>query len=253
MFEQTFVPGPARTRRAWTVAVSFCGQTALAALAALVPLVFYDSLPGVQLSYRAPAPPRPVNRPAQKAVKIVDVKYVPREGPITSPSFIPPKIAAINEIAAPPSLAPAGNWVGVPGGTGDPNASGFGSEIVNATAAIAPPPSAAAKAAEPGAAKRPEPPKRIRLSSILPANLVRRVVPEYPAIARQVRVEGTVRLQAVIGRDGTIRQLEFVSGPALLARAAMDAVRQWVYRPTMLNNEPVEVITIIEVNFVLHQ
>jgi len=83
------------------------------------------------------------------------------------------------------------------------------------------------------------------------AKLVRKVLPEYPQIARAARISGTVRLIGTIAKDGTIRNLEIVSGHPLLARAAIQAVEQWVYRPTLLNGKPVEVVAPIEVNFTL--
>jgi protein TonB len=83
------------------------------------------------------------------------------------------------------------------------------------------------------------------------ALLVNRVVPAYPELARQIRLEGTVRLQAVIGRDGTVQSLEILSGHPILARAAVAAVREWRYRPTLLRGEPVEVETLITVIFTL--
>jgi protein TonB len=83
------------------------------------------------------------------------------------------------------------------------------------------------------------------------ALLIHRVEPHYPALARQMRLEGTVRLHAIIGIDGAVRELEVESGHPLLARAAREAVLQWRYRPTRLNGEPVEVETTIEVIFEL--
>jgi protein TonB len=83
------------------------------------------------------------------------------------------------------------------------------------------------------------------------AKLLRKVIPEYPALARMSRVAGTVRLIGIIGKDGTIQDLQVVSGNPLLTRTALDAVRQWVYKPTLLNGQPVEVMAPIEVNFTL--
>jgi protein TonB len=77
--------------------------------------------------------------------------------------------------------------------------------------------------------------------------------PLYPPIAKVTRTQGTVRIQASIGRDGSIRNLQLISGPPLLVAAAIEAVRQWRYKPTLLNGEPVEVITEIAVNFALSQ
>ena len=85
------------------------------------------------------------------------------------------------------------------------------------------------------------------------AKLLRKVIPEYPALARSARISGVVRLIGTIGEDGTIRNLQLVSGHPLLVRAAMEAVGQWIYKPTLLNGKPVEVIAPIEVTFSLGQ
>ncbi len=98
----------------------------------------------------------------------------------------------------------------------------------------------------------PTPSKPITVTSdIQSAKLLRKVIPVYPQIAIMARVSGTVHLMGTIGEDGMIEQVQVVSGPAMLVQAAVDAVRQWVYRPTMLNNKPVEVIAPIEVIFSL--
>ncbi len=83
------------------------------------------------------------------------------------------------------------------------------------------------------------------------AMLIRRVEPLYPTIARQIHLSGTVELRAIIAKDGGVIDLEVVSGNPILVRAAVDAVRQWRYRPTLLNKQPVEVQTFITVKFVL--
>ena len=85
------------------------------------------------------------------------------------------------------------------------------------------------------------------------ARIINRVQPSYPPLARQTRISGTVRLHAIIGKDGTIQQLEVMNGHPLLQQAALDAVRQWRYQPTLLNGEPVEVDTTIDVIFSLNQ
>ena len=84
------------------------------------------------------------------------------------------------------------------------------------------------------------------------AELVFRPEPQYPALARQMRISGTVELEGVIGTDGHLRELRIVSGHPLLARAALQAVSQWVYKPTLLNGDPVEVIAPITVTFRLN-
>jgi protein TonB len=81
--------------------------------------------------------------------------------------------------------------------------------------------------------------------------LIRQVKPTYPALARSARIQGVVVLQAVISKDGSIENLHLVSGHPMLAPAAIDAVKQWKYKPYFLNGEPVEVETTINVNFTL--
>ena len=88
---------------------------------------------------------------------------------------------------------------------------------------------------------------------VLEAQLILRIEPQYPSLARQTRTEGAVQLHAIISQDGRITSLEVISGHPFLVKAALDAVRQWRYRPTMLNGEPVEVETSITVIFRLHQ
>jgi len=82
-------------------------------------------------------------------------------------------------------------------------------------------------------------------------NLIHRVQPEYPALAKQARIQGTVVLRAVINREGTIQDLQVLSGHPLLVQAAINAVRQWRYRPYYLNDQAVEVETQVTVNFTL--
>jgi protein TonB len=105
----------------------------------------------------------------------------------------------------------------------------------------------------PALAKTPAPaPKRIRLAArVVEANLIRDVTPTYPAEAGRERIEGTVILQAVIGKDGTVQDVQVVSGLPLLAQAAIDAVKQWRYKPYLLNGEPVEVDSRITINFTM--
>lgn len=105
----------------------------------------------------------------------------------------------------------------------------------------------------PGEPSKPKPPSSpIRVGgNVQEANIVHRVLPVYPSLAKQARISGVVRLEGVITRDGAIKRLRVVSGHPLLVQSALDAVGQWLYRPTLLNGEPVEVIAPIEVSFLL--
>ena len=106
----------------------------------------------------------------------------------------------------------------------------------------------------PMVAKTPEPTpiKRIRVASrVAEANLIHDVTPQYPPEAGRARIEGAVVLLAVIGTDGTVKDMRVESGLPVLAQAAMDAVKQWRYKPYMVNGEPVEVDSRITINFTL--
>ena len=97
-------------------------------------------------------------------------------------------------------------------------------------------------------------PQRIRVGgNVQQAKLLKQPKPVYPPLAKQARIQGTVRFNAIIGKDGTIQNLNVVSGHPLLIPSATEAVKQWVYQPTLLNGEPVEVVTQIDVNFTLTQ
>jgi TonB family protein len=95
-------------------------------------------------------------------------------------------------------------------------------------------------------------PQRVRIGgNVAQKKMIHQVQPVYPQIAKTAHVQGTVILHAIIAKGGTIQELQYVSGPALLMRSAMDAVRQWRYEPTLLNGEPVEVDTKISIVFTL--
>jgi TonB family protein len=116
-----------------------------------------------------------------------------------------------------------------------------------------------AKAEESGgdttAGQMPPPPAGVQCirvgAEVQAANLIRTVPPVYPQLAEEARIQGTVRFRMIIAADGHVQNLQLVSGHPLLVKAARDAVQQWVYRPTLLNGEPVEVVTTVDVNFTL--
>jgi TonB family protein len=106
----------------------------------------------------------------------------------------------------------------------------------------------------PSADANPAPPQRIRVgANVQQSKLISQPRPVYPPEAKQARIQGAVHLNAIIAKDGTIQHLEVISGEPVLVQAALDAVKQWVYQPTLLNGQPVEVQTEITVNFMLSQ
>jgi TonB family protein len=132
---------------------------------------------------------------------------------------------------------------GVPGG----NAGGVIGGIIGSVPTGAPPPP------PPYAAGQPTTPQRIRVGgTVQQAKLIRQAKPVYPPLARQAGISGHVLLSVILGKDGTIQNLTVAGGHPLLVPAAVEAVKQWVYQPTLLNGEPVEVVTQIDVNFALN-
>jgi len=174
------------------------------------------------------------------------VKVIPRQfdaGRLVAPKTIPKDIAMIREEELPPPMSGGGGVVGgVPGGV----PGGVIGGIIGSVPTAAPPP--------PPPPEKPKPvtPSRIRVGgAVTAANIAKMVRPTYPPLAKQARIQGTVRFNAIIAKDGTIQNLTVVTGHPLLIPSATEAVRQWIYKPTQLNGEPVEVQTQIDVNFTL--
>jgi protein TonB len=252
MFEQTFVESGNQTRKGASVFVSFIVQVALITVAVLIPLIFTDSLPKTQLTsflVAPPPPPPPPPPPAAAPVKVV--KVIPRQfdaNKLQAPKTIPKEIANIKEEELPPMAGTPGVVGGVPGGVPGGTPGGVLGGIIGSVPSAAPPPPPVKEA------PKPVTPKSVRVGgNVMAAKLVRQPKPTYPPLAKQARIQGTVRFNAVIGKDGTIQNLTLVSGHPLLIPSAQEAVRQWLYQPTTLNGEAVEVVTTIDVNFTLSQ
>ncbi|MDX2151256.1 MAG: energy transducer TonB [Bryobacteraceae bacterium] len=256
MFEQAMLAPQPQGRKAWTMLVSFTCQCALVGLAILVPLLDPQSMPRTMLlsTLISPElPPAAAPPPAPEAIRATVRRVVTQfDGSrLLAPTTIPDKPAIIDETDLPPAGAFAGGVPGgVPGGIPGGVANGvIGSIITQTPMAAPPPPVQAVKPKE-----EPKPVQRIRQGgNVQEGLLLNRVIPLYPPLAKAARIHGVVRLQGIIGTDGRIQHLQVISGHPLLIQAALDAVRQWIYRPTMLNGDPVEVIAPIEVRFLLNQ
>jgi periplasmic protein TonB len=226
------------TRRSWTTLTSFALQVLVTGILLLVPLIRPIALPflkplatAVMLS-PPPGPPPSVQSHAIEHPAESNLSH----GVLIMPRTIPTHIRDIQEESGPPQVALSGPYVFGSNGAGDPN--GMPYSLGNSGAAVVPPPPPAV----------PHPP---RVSHMMEGNLIRRVQPAYPPLARSARIQGQVVLAAIISREGSIEKLRVLAGHPMLVHAAVEAVSQWRYRPYILNSEPVEVETQITVNFLL--
>ena len=243
MFEDSLIEsgGKLKTKRGATTLFSFVLQMILLGVLILIPLLYTEALPKQQLMTFLVAPPPPPPPPPTAAAPIKVVKQIQTEiinGQLRTPTKIPQKIQMIKEEEAPPPMnSMAGVVGGVPGGVPGGQMGGVIGGIISSTPVSVP------KAATP---------TRVRVSQgVTQGLLIRKVQPTYPPLARQARIQGQVLLQAEISKDGTIQNLRLISGHPMLTSAAIDAVKQWRYKPYILNGEPVEVETQITVNFTL--
>lgn len=228
-----------RFRGGWAALCSFALQSLGIGMLFLLPLIYTQALPHLSLLGQLVAPtpppgPPPAPSPARAQTRQAASNMSGTE--VVMPARIPPTVANIDESAV-PSAPDLGNWVsGSSGTSGTRNLAAdlFGNEV-RAMPVAPPAPSA--------------PPTRV--SHMMEGNLIHRVQPEYPALARQAHIQGAVVLRAVISREGKIENLQTLSGHPMLVPAAIAAVRQWRYRPYLLNDQPVEVETTVTVNFVL--
>jgi periplasmic protein TonB len=242
MFEDSLLEsgGRLKTRRGRTTTFAIILEIALIGVMVLLPLIFTEALPKQQLMTFLVAPPPPPPPPPPSAAPVKIVKQIQTDivnGALRTPTKIPQKIQMIKEDEAPPQMAATGVVGGVPGGIPGGQMGGVIGGIISST---------------PVAVPKVATPQRVRVSSgVSTGLLIRKVNPNYPPLARQARIQGTVVLHAVISKEGSIENLTLVSGHPMLAPAAIDAVKQWKYKPYLLNGEPVEVDTEVQVNFTL--
>lgn len=219
-----------RSRR-WMVATFLFNGSILLCLI-LIPLIYPEALPHQGLIYLLttppPPPPTPPPPPERTAQTFHGAPQMP-DGVLTAPILIPrtPFIPNAPE-------QPTGEiLIGLGPGSGSPN--GPGSIFQTHRPAVI--------HADRGPVRLP--------STIVAGLLIHKVTPTYPPIAIATHQEGTVVLQATISKSGTIENLRAVSGPPMLQQAAIDAVQRWAYRPYLLNGEPVEVETTVNVVFTM--
>ena len=240
MFEDATFDSASRikTKSKSTVVLSFVLESVALVILALIPLIFTEALPsrGLMTFLVAPPPPPPPPPPAEAPRVRVIPRVVQQTTQMVQPRAIPKQIAIIEE--APAALV-GGAVGGVVGGVAGGSLGGALGGMISAAPPPPPPPPPV-----------PEAPIRVG-GQVQAAKMVSQVPPGYPPLARQARIQGTVRLEAIIDRDGNVKSLSVVSGHPLLVQAALDAVSKWKYQATLLNGTPVEVATTIDVNFVM--
>jgi TonB family protein len=248
MFQSTFVGGGDDARKPLSFLVSILSQTVFVCVLILVPLLTSPALPTQRFVSFLLAPPSPPP-PAPPALPQIAAVAAPTE--VFDDRLIAPKAMPdqAKEIIDPPerSVGVVGLDRLVSGPTGVEG--GVIASMIGREFAPLPPKPSPAPVVE-KVQPRLDGPVRVH-STIQQAKLLRKIAPQYPRPARDVRVQGTVQLNAIIATDGTIRSIKLISGHPFLAKAAIDAVKQWRYAPTLLNGEPVEVATRIDVNFKL--
>ena len=241
--------GVQRKRKAFATAVSFLLNCLAVGGLLLVPLLFTEELPKAQLLtfLVAPPPPPPPPPPAAEQQIAKVVRQIQSDllstGALRTPARIPQKVQIINEEDAPPPMPVASGGVigGVPGGVPGGQLGGVIGGIVNSTSRL----NIAPKFV-------PATPQRVRISQgVTKGLLIHRIEPPYPPLARAARVQGDVVLKAIIDRNGDIQDLQLITGHPMLVPAAIAAVKQWRYKPYLLNGQPVEVETTITVIFTL--
>src|SRR5271166_893480 len=224
-----------KTNKSWTVMISAIVQTTILGILILIPLIYTEALPKAMLSTLLIAPPPPPPPPPPPTVVKTIVKPVARlitSGKLMQPRAIPKEVAVFKEAELPPDVI---NNTGAQGGVfgGIP-----GQGMVSGP--VAPPP------------PKPAAPQRVKQGgNVTAASILTQTRPLYPPLARQARIQGNVVLHAIIDKEGKVAQLEVISGHPLLVQSALDAVKQWRYKPTLLNGDPVEVDTTIQVTFTM--
>jgi periplasmic protein TonB len=231
-----------------TLPIAYMFEVILVGTMVLVPLIYTEALPKGQLMgiLMAPPPPPPPPPPPVAAVAVVKIRKVTVDDIMRAPTVIPKTTAKIKDEQDVAPTGAVGVVGGVPGGVPGGTIGGVLGGVIGGvlSSAVAPPPPP----------PKPSAPKRIRVGGqVESAKLIFQPRPEYPPLAKMARIQGSVRLEAVISKDGTIQDLKVLSGHPLLVKSALEAVQRWRYQPTLLNGEPVEVITEVDVNFTLSE
>jgi protein TonB len=244
VFEQSILINHG-SNKPWSFVASVSAELVAVSLMILIPLTCTDHLPDFHWkSVTVAAPVRPIqpvdltHQASGSFTQTIFSRATRIWNPFAPKNDAQPASPMSSTMDLPPGFIPTGDQSGGSIAIG---------ELVGKPVAVQP--------YKPQTVEKPTPPSGpIRVSiGVQTALLVNRVMPVYPPLAKSAHVSGVVHLIGIISKDGTIRDLKVISGHPMLTRAALDAVSQWVYKPTLLNNEAVEVIAPIDVNFTLSQ
>jgi protein TonB len=237
MFEQSLLADQSGGRKTATFAASLTAQIVAAGVLLVAPMFYHEVLPALRMPEMVPV----LARWQPPEAPVTESRPTARSSGLASPGvFHPPVVLhsdypqagmVIIDLDAP--ALPANPGIALPTGSSSTNLPRFEPAPV-----------------KPEVVKPPEAPVIVG-GAVQAAKLVKQVVPAYPLPARQMRISGVIHLLGIIAKDGTIQRLQVLSGHPLLRQAAIDAVSQWVYRPTILNGQPVEVEAPIDVIFTL--
>ena len=238
VFHSLIASGHLRPRSRWAAVGSLVFQSLVLLTLIVAPLYRTIPLPKretVTMLYLQPAAAAGSNATKLRAPMSVST-YVPTSKTISAP------VHTTQEAPVAPVGTTGGVVGGVPGGVVGGLGGGTFSAMLNSAPSVP----------VPARSLEPTPVKRIRVAArVVEANLVHDVPPQYPPEAGRARLEGAVVLMAVIGQDGTVKDVRVESGLPILAQAAIDAVKQWRYKPYLIDGEPVEVDSRITINFTL--
>jgi periplasmic protein TonB len=253
MFEQSTLASGPNGKRVWTAILGVTSQVVLVGGAVMVPIIWPQVMPHSQLMaiFLPPVPPGPPAK-GEPEKPVTRARAVPRTEfhGFVAPSRIPTSVPVVVD-------EPVGTVVGSPNGdsraTGVGVPDGFFSDLPVNAIRVEPPVIRAAVALPVAPKLEPVVTKQYRVGGdVKLGRLLRKVEPAYPPIAKAAHVSGVVQLEAVVGTDGRVHSVRVLGGSALLARAAQDAVMQWVYEPSKLNDVLIEVVANIAVTFTLN-
>ncbi len=257
MFEQSILTNGPAGKKAWTTMLGFTGQVALVSLAVMAPMVFPQVLPlaKLQLSLVPPVPPGPKPLGGEVKQQVARTRVTRTTGwrdLFVTPTRVPDKVIMITDVPSTSNTVvgvPEGNSIGKVDGI----LGGLMREAATDNAAHLLPPPIAKTVTKAVAAPEPVPTIRYREGGrVQLGKVLQRGELVYPPMAKATRTMGDVVLECVVGPEGRISEVKVKSGNPFLVKAAVEAAWKWIYEPSRLNGDPIEIITLMTFHFTLN-